>query len=66
MFDVEPLPPGHPFTTLPNVVLTPHLGYVVADTMRLFCADSVLNILAFLGGAPIRVANPYVLPGARG
>ncbi len=66
VFDVEPLPPGHPFTTLPNVVLTPHLGYVVADTMRLFYADSVDNILAFLGGAPIRVANPDVLQGARG
>ena len=66
VFDVEPLPPGHPFTTLPNVVLTPHLGYVVADTMRLFYADSVENIVAFLGGAPIRVANPDVLQGARG
>jgi phosphoglycerate dehydrogenase-like enzyme len=66
VFDVEPLPPGHPFTTLSNVVLTPHLGYVVADTMRLFYADSVDNILAFLGGAPIRVANPDVLQGARG
>ncbi|MEO8508148.1 MAG: D-2-hydroxyacid dehydrogenase family protein [Betaproteobacteria bacterium] len=66
VFDVEPLPPGHPFTTLPNVVLTPHLGYVVADTMRLFYADSVENILAFLDGAPIRVANPDVLQGARG
>lgn len=65
-FDVEPLPPGHPFTTLPNVVLTPHLGYVVADTMRLFYADSVENILAFLDGAPIRVANPDALQGARG
>jgi hypothetical protein len=34
--------------------------------MRLFYADSVDNILAFLGGAPIRVANPDVLQDARG
>jgi phosphoglycerate dehydrogenase-like enzyme len=27
VFDEEPLPPSHPLTTLPNVVLTPHLGW---------------------------------------
>lgn len=65
VFDVEPLPPGHPFATLPNVVLTPHLGYVVADTMALFYRDSVANIAAFLDGAPIRVANPDALATRR-
>ena len=54
VFDVEPLPAGHPFTMLPNVVLTPHLGYVVADTMKSFYTQSVENILAYLDGAPIR------------
>jgi D-3-phosphoglycerate dehydrogenase len=57
VFDVEPLPPGHPFTTLPNVVLTPHLGYVVEDSMRRFYRESVENILAYLDGSPIRIAN---------
>jgi phosphoglycerate dehydrogenase-like enzyme len=38
-----------------NVVLTPHLGYVVDETMRRFYAQSVENILAYLDGAPIRV-----------
>lgn len=28
VFDVEPLPGGHPFRTLENVVVTPHIGYV--------------------------------------
>ena len=55
VFDIEPLPAGHPFTTLPNVVLTPHLGYVVADTMKRFYTQSVENLLAFLDGVPIRV-----------
>ncbi|HWP10835.1 MAG TPA: NAD(P)-dependent oxidoreductase, partial [Ramlibacter sp.] len=27
VFDVEPLAPGHPLTTLPNVILTPRLGW---------------------------------------
>lgn len=65
VFDVEPLPPGHPFTTLANVVLTPHLGYVVADTMALFYRDSVANVVAFLDGAPIRVANAEALAARR-
>jgi phosphoglycerate dehydrogenase-like enzyme len=55
VFDIEPLAAGHPFTTLRNVVLTPHLGYVVADSMKLFYTQSVENILAYLDGMPIRV-----------
>jgi phosphoglycerate dehydrogenase-like enzyme len=31
VFDREPLPAGHPLTTLPNVVLTPHLGWPTDD-----------------------------------
>ena len=58
VFDAEPLPAGHPFTTLRNVVLTPHLGYVVADSMQRFYRQSVENIVAWLDGRPIRVADP--------
>jgi phosphoglycerate dehydrogenase-like enzyme len=57
VFDIEPLPAGHPLTTLRNVVLTPHLGYVVADTMKKFYTQSIENILAYLDGAPIRVVT---------
>jgi phosphoglycerate dehydrogenase-like enzyme len=55
VFDVEPLPAGHPLTTLRNVVLTPHLGFVVEDSIRTFYRQSVENILAYLDGKPIRV-----------
>ena len=65
VFDAEPLPPEHPLRGLPNAVLTPHLGYVVADTMARFYGEAAQNVLAFLRGAPIRVANPEVL-AARG
>lgn len=57
VYDVEPLPPGHPFTTLPNVVLMPHMGYVIESSMRRFYAMSVENIAAWLDGAPIRVVD---------
>jgi phosphoglycerate dehydrogenase-like enzyme len=42
--DVEPLPAGHPFRTLDNVVATPHVGYVTRNLYRTFYGDTVTNI----------------------
>jgi phosphoglycerate dehydrogenase-like enzyme len=61
VFDREPLAAGDVIRSAPNTVLTPHLGYVVAETMRPFYSQSVENALAFLDGAPVRVVNPEVL-----
>ena len=58
VYDQEPLPAGHPFRTLPNTVLTPHLGYVTQSAMRDFYQQSIENVLAFLAGQPIRVYLP--------
>jgi phosphoglycerate dehydrogenase-like enzyme len=55
VFDIEPLPLDHPFRQLDNVVLTPHLGYVVAQNYRAFFAGMVDDIRAFLDGKPVRV-----------
>jgi hypothetical protein len=44
-------------------VLTPHLGYVVTETMRHFYAQSSENALAFFDGRPIRVMNQDVKIG---
>ena len=55
VYDREPLPPGHPLRTVPNTVLTPHLGYCSAATFRDFYRESIENVLAFLDGKPIRV-----------
>jgi len=55
VYDREPLPQNHPFRFLPNVVLTPHLGYVTAETFGVFYAQSIENVLAFLAGKPTRV-----------
>ena len=55
VFDTEPLPSDHPLRSLPNTVLTPHMGYVTAETYRVFYGDAVEDVRAFLAGAPVRV-----------
>ena len=58
VYDREPLPKDHPFRTMPNTVLTPHLGYVTQSSMGEFYKQSVENVLAFLAGNPIRILQP--------
>jgi phosphoglycerate dehydrogenase-like enzyme len=55
VYDVEPLPLADPLRSAPNVVLTPHLGYVTDDTYRVFYGDAAEDIVAFAKGAPVRV-----------
>jgi phosphoglycerate dehydrogenase-like enzyme len=54
VYDQEPLPPDHPLTMLPNVVLLPHLGYVSEAGLREMYEQVVQDIAAFLAGEPIR------------
>jgi phosphoglycerate dehydrogenase-like enzyme len=59
VFDIEPLPAGHPLLALDNVVLTPHLGFVTAEGYAIFFGQAVEAILAFLDGkTPPRVVAP--------
>ncbi len=60
-FDEEPLPPDHPFRSLPNVFASPHVGYVARSNYEVFFRDIVADIEAYLDGAPVRVLNPDVL-----
>jgi len=57
VFDVEPLPVDHPFRTLDNVVLTPHLGYVSAESYAVYFRETVEDIRAFLDGKPVRLVS---------
>ena len=65
VYGQEPTTADHPLFGLDNVVLTPHIGYVVEDSFRAFYEDTVDNILKYLDGGPIRVRNPRVLEKAR-
>jgi phosphoglycerate dehydrogenase-like enzyme len=58
VFDREPLPLGHAFRMLDNVVATPHLGYVTEETYRICYGEAVENIAAWLAGKPVRVIAP--------
>jgi phosphoglycerate dehydrogenase-like enzyme len=49
VYDIEPLPPEHPFRRLDNVIATPHIGYVSRDLYRVFYQDAVANIAGWLG-----------------
>ncbi|MEV0674531.1 D-2-hydroxyacid dehydrogenase family protein [Mycobacterium sp. NPDC050441] len=55
VYQHEPLPPGHPLATLPNTLLTPHLGYVTEGVMTIFYRDIVEDIAAYCAGAPVRL-----------
>jgi D-3-phosphoglycerate dehydrogenase / 2-oxoglutarate reductase len=58
----EHLPADHPLVSMPNVVLTPHIGGATWDTecrQASMVADDLARLLS--GGAPTHVVNPEVL-----
>jgi phosphoglycerate dehydrogenase-like enzyme len=57
VFDPEPLAPDHPFLTLDNTLITPHLGYVTLETYDRFYGEAVEDILSWLQGTPVRVVE---------
>jgi D-3-phosphoglycerate dehydrogenase len=66
VFEDEPVrDPNHPLLKLPNVVCTPHIGYVTRDEYELQFSDIFDQIVAYAAGAPINVVNPAVLQRAR-
>ena len=61
VFDTEPLTDtNHPLLTHPNVLATPHIGYVTEDEFDLQFSDIFDQINAYAEGAPIHMINPDV------
>jgi phosphoglycerate dehydrogenase-like enzyme len=55
VYDREPLPADHPLRRAPNVLLTPHIGYVTEENYQSSYRQIVEDVLGFLDGKPIRV-----------
>ncbi len=62
VYEDEPvLGANHPLIKMPNVVCTPHLGYVEKGTYESYYGTAVDNIVAFIAGKPINAHNPEAL-----
>jgi D-3-phosphoglycerate dehydrogenase len=62
VFENEPLRDVHdPLLTMPNVVCTPHIGYVTRDEYELQFTDIFDQIVDYAAGKPSNVVNPDVL-----
>lgn len=55
VFDEEPLSPTSRWTTAPRTVLSPHLGYVTAESYQRYYQEAVGDVRAWLQGAATRV-----------
>lgn len=61
VFDREPLTDvQNPLLIHPNVIATPHIGYVTEDEFDLQFSDIFDQINAYANGAPIHMINPSV------
>jgi len=56
---------AHPLLNMPNVICTPHLGYVTREEYETQFTDIFDQILAYAAGKPINVINTDVLSHAR-
>jgi D-3-phosphoglycerate dehydrogenase len=66
VYEDEPVrDPAHPLLQLPNVVCTPHIGYVTRDEYELQFADIFDQIVAYASGQPTHVVNPAALAATR-
>lgn len=64
VFDHEPLrDTDHRLLTHPNVLATPHIGYVTEDEFDLQFSDIFDQINAFAAGHPIHMINPEAWRG---
>jgi (S)-sulfolactate dehydrogenase len=65
VFHIEPLPAGDELASLPNVVMTPHVGSYIAEAAARGQATAVENIANFLKGTPTGLAVPPPAGGSQ-
>jgi len=61
VFESEPILQGHPLLRMENVICTPHIGFVEADSYELYFRVAFENIVAWVEGQPKNIVNPEVL-----
>ncbi len=57
VFEVEPLPPGHPMLSTPRTILSPHVGFVSRPSYEVAYRDAIEDIIGWLDGPELRVIN---------
>ncbi len=62
VFEDEPIyDKNFEFLKMPNVVCTPHLGYVEQNGYELYFGKAFENVMNYINGKPTNIANPEVL-----
>ncbi len=54
VFEPEPLPAGHPITTAPGLVCSPHIAGVTAEMVESVLLDAIENVRRLARGEPLR------------
>ena len=61
VFETQPLAADHPFLSMPNVILTPHMAGITEESMLRMGQGVVGETRAILGGEkPVNFCNPDV------
>jgi phosphoglycerate dehydrogenase-like enzyme len=58
VYDHEPVPATDPLRNIPNLLMTPHIGYVTRETMDIFYGETLDAVEAMIAGTPIRELMP--------
>ena len=57
VYEKEPLPENNKLRFLPNVLLTPHIGYVTAENYNIYYTQMIESLEACVEGKPIRIID---------
>jgi D-3-phosphoglycerate dehydrogenase len=57
VFVTEPLPPDHPFRSMPNVLITPHAAWYSEQSEYLLKANAARAVVNYFAGKPVRSLN---------